>query len=78
MSMQHTIVVEFSGRSPSYSAGMDVLGGQIVAVAFDGNRLEVADDLLDALQLVRMSAAWHYLSDESKAVVVAAITKATT
>lgn len=36
-----------------------------------------APDMLAALQLVRMSAGWQYLSDESRAVIDAAIAKAT-
>lgn len=51
MSEQHTIVVEFAdGHTPTYSAKTEVLGGRVVAVDFDGNRLAVAEELLQALQ----------------------------
>lgn len=36
-----------------------------------------APELLAALSLVRMSAGWQYLSDESRAVIITAIAKAT-
>lgn len=39
--------------------------------------LGAADELLAALQLVRMSAGWQYLSDESKTVIDAALRAAT-
>ena len=51
MTITHTIVVEFpDGGSPSYHASMECLGGKVVAAAFDGNRLEIEQELLDALQ----------------------------
>lgn len=60
----HTIVVEFpEGKAPAYFANMDVLGGRIVAVDFGGNRLEVAEELLEALQdvigWIPGRTAWH-------------------
>jgi hypothetical protein len=35
-----------------------------------------APQLLEALSLVRMSAGWQYLSDEARAVIVAALSRA--
>ena len=48
---RHTIVVEFSCGDPTYSARMELLGGQIVAVAF-------ADELarIEALEAERNAA----------------------
>jgi len=46
----HTLVVEFDGDGPTYAAGDTVLGGRLVAVDFGGDRLAVADDLLEACQ----------------------------
>lgn len=48
----HTLVVEFDGPTPTYAAGDRVLGGRLVAVDFDGDRLAVAEELLEALQAV--------------------------
>lgn len=39
--------------------------------------IAAAPDLLEALQLVRMSFGWQVLSDETKSVIDAAITRAT-
>lgn len=43
----------------------------------DARLMASAPDLLGALTLVRMSSGWQCLSDASKAVIVAAIAKAT-
>lgn len=79
----HTIVVEFKdGNTPNYFAGMTVLGGRVVAVAFDGNRLEIEQELLEALQdligWIPGRSAWH-TDAPAKAVerARAAIAKAT-
>lgn len=40
--------------------------------------IAAAPELLAALSLVRMSAGWQYLSEESRAIIDAAISKATT
>ena len=48
----HTLVVEFDGDGPTYAASDTILGGRLVAVDFSGDRLAVADELLDALQAV--------------------------
>lgn len=45
--------------------------------AHSGPVTAAAPDLLAALQLVRMSAGWQYLSDESKTVIDAALRAAT-
>lgn len=51
MAEQHTLVIEFEdGKAPRYAAGDVIHGGRLVAVDFGGNRLEVAELLLDALQ----------------------------
>ena len=47
---EHTIVVRFpEGAAPAYSAATEFQGGQVVAVAFDGNRLTIEQELQDAL-----------------------------
>ena len=52
MSVEHTIVVRFEDGAelPAYSADTEFMGGRVVAVNFHGNRLEVADELLEALE----------------------------
>lgn len=60
---EHTIVVRFpEDVSPSYHCGMEALGGQIVAVDFGGNRLQVAEELQSALEaclaFLEREAAW--------------------
>mgnify|MGYP001225580036 FL=1 len=45
----HTLVVEFDGDGPTYAAGDTVLGGRLVAVNFAGDRLDVEEELLEAL-----------------------------
>lgn len=52
MSVEHTIVVKFEDGAelPAYSATTQFMGGRVVAVNFHGNRLEVADELLEALE----------------------------
>ncbi|MDC8804240.1 hypothetical protein PRZ61_12390 [Halomonas pacifica] len=48
---EHTLVVRFpEGESPVYSAGTKFQGGSVVAVCFDGNQLEVADEMEEALE----------------------------
>lgn len=48
---EHTIVVRFpKGVQPSYSVATEFQGGAVVAVDFDGNRLEVAQKLEEALE----------------------------
>lgn len=52
MSQEHTIVVRFAdGVVPRYSAVTEFQGGQVVAVDFDGNRLRIAQELEEALNL---------------------------
>lgn len=43
----------------------------------DWHLIAAAPDMLGALWLVRMSAGWQHLSGESKAVIDAALAKAT-
>lgn len=58
---KHTIVIDFTGaQEPAYSAGMEVLGGKVVAVAF-ADELERAeqletqrDELLEALDAANL------------------------
>lgn len=52
---KHTVVIEFNGDEPAYSANMEALGGRVVAVAF-ADELERCekiesqrDELLEAL-----------------------------
>lgn len=53
MSQTHTIVVRFTeGIVPRYSAATEFQGGRLVAVAFDGNRLDVEEALHKALELM--------------------------
>lgn len=41
---EHTLVVRYAaGEEPSYSAATEILGGRLVAVDFDGNRLAGAE-----------------------------------
>jgi len=48
---EHTIVVRFpEGATPTCSAGTEFQGGSVVAVHFDGNQLEVADEMEEALE----------------------------
>ena len=48
---EHTIVVRFpEGVQPSYSVATKFQGGQVVAVDFDGNQLEIADQMEEALE----------------------------
>lgn len=47
---KHTLVVEFDGDGPAYAASDTILGGRLVAVDFSGDRLAVAEELLDALR----------------------------
>ncbi|MGO2242101.1 MAG: hypothetical protein ACTH5D_10135 [Halomonas sp.] len=48
---EHTIVVRFpEGVQPSYSAATEFQGGQVVAVCFDGNQLEIVDQMEEALE----------------------------
>lgn len=47
---EHTVVVRFpEGVEPAYYKDTSVLGGELVAVAFDGNRLAVEHELAEAL-----------------------------
>jgi|GEM_PF-2477157 len=74
-STEHTLVVRYAaGAEPSYSATTEILGGRLVAVAFDGNRLAVADRLLEALETLSSSGE---LSDDAQFVVDQAIEEAT-
>ncbi len=58
MSQTHTIVVRFpEGIDPRYSAATEFQGGQVVAVDFDGNRLDVCQDLEEALENLRAECA---------------------
>ena len=58
MSQTHTIVVRFpEGIVPRYSAATEFQGGQVVAVAFDGNRLDVCQELEEALENLRAECA---------------------
>jgi len=41
---KHTVVIEFSGEEPAYSANMKLMGGRVVAVAF-ADELERAEEL---------------------------------
>lgn len=51
MAEMHTLVIEYEdGKAPTYGAGDLVHGGRLVAVDFDGNRLEVAETMFKALQ----------------------------
>lgn len=48
---EHTIVVRFpEGVQPSYSAATEFQSGSVVAVCFDGNQLDIADELEEALE----------------------------
>lgn len=77
----HTLVVEFDGPAPTYAAGDTVMGGRLVAVDFDGNRLAVAEQMLEALQAVLADVQDiendSYLSLGVGRKVQAAIAKAT-
>lgn len=53
---KHTVVIDFPGDEPAYSANMVLMGGRVVAVAFE-DELERAmelelqrDELLEALE----------------------------
>lgn len=71
----HTLVVRYDeGVSPTYSAATQVLGGRLVAVDYDGNRLEVCAELLEALETLAGSGA---LSDRQQAIAEKAIERAT-
>jgi len=50
MSVEHTIVVRYEGQLPRYHASMKFEGGEIVALAFDGNRLNAEEVLTEALE----------------------------
>ncbi len=77
----HTLVVEFDGPAPTYGSRDIVLGGRLVAVDFDGNRLAMADEMLAALRRAALALAFasrsnpHLLDDYE--LVNAAIAKAT-
>ncbi|WP_313314612.1 hypothetical protein [Stutzerimonas nitrititolerans] len=74
-SAEHTLVVRYAaGEEPSYSAATEILGGRLVAVDFDGNRLAVADRLLEALETLASSGD---LSDDAQFVADQAIEEAT-
>jgi hypothetical protein len=53
---KHTIVIEFAGDEPAYSANMELLGGRVVAVAFADElerceQIEIQrDELLEGLE----------------------------
>lgn len=68
---KHTIVIDFTGlQEPAYSAGMEVLGGKVVAVAFAdemerAEQLEQqAEDLVGALELMLSVLDPHDYPDE--------------
>ena len=80
---KHTVVIEFNGDEPAYSANMELLGGRVVAVAFADElerceQIEIQrDELLEALELA--DAALSGANMDMKAVerkVKAAIAKA--
>lgn len=76
---RHTIVLEFDSGEPSYSAGMELLGGCLVAVAF-ADELERAeqlelqrDELLEALESAQMAlAGYTHQNDITKAALAKA------
>ena len=70
---EHTIVVRYDeAAEPSYSVATEFLGGQVVAVDFDGNRLAVEQELIEALDQAVTSMLDSGYS-KSSAVVRAAI-----
>lgn len=76
----HTLVIEYpEGAGPRYHAGMEILGGRLVAVDFGGNRLEVAEVLQEALEscllFLENDAEWMDAEPERRAAR-AAIAKA--
>ncbi|WP_417329199.1 hypothetical protein [Halomonas cupida] len=60
MSQTHTIVVRFpEGIVPRYSASTQFQGGDVVAVSFAGNRMDIADELYEALAAFeRVAELW--------------------
>lgn len=48
---KHTVVIEFAGEEPAYSANMELLGGRVVAVAFadEMERAEALESQRDGL-----------------------------
>uniref|UniRef100_UPI00301D253E hypothetical protein n=1 Tax=Staphylococcus aureus TaxID=1280 RepID=UPI00301D253E len=51
MSQTHTIVVRFpEGIVPRYSAATEFQGGQVAAIDFGGNRLQIEQELAFALE----------------------------
>lgn len=72
MSVEHTVVIRFDGEQPSYSADMECLGGKVVAVAFDGNRLSVEDALMEALQALLVLAEVELIGPDRYPEVIAA------
>jgi hypothetical protein len=82
----HSVLIEAEGGKvvgtvrDCVQAGLDKHGMHVWQQTEEGRAnarlVAAAPELLEALQLVRMSTGWQYLSDESRAVIDDALSKA--
>lgn len=73
---KHTIVVDFDRDEPGYHAGMQILGGTLVAVQFSDALAEL-DDLKDLIAAVASSPDVMFTIDGNDPELAERVTDAT-